>query len=62
MRFPVGFCKLTGGYAHHPDWEGPPGMKKLSIKMTPNTGTSQKAAAFSLGKAMSRAPIINGTR
>lgn len=60
MKWPSGFCKLIGGYDHHPDEAGPPGAKKLPIKTMENTGTSQKAAAFSFGNAMSGAPIIVG--
>ena len=38
----------------------PRGAKKLPINTTANSGTNQKAAAFSLGNAMSGAPIIVG--
>jgi hypothetical protein len=39
---------------------GPLGTKKLTISRMPNTGTSQKAAVLSRGKAMSGAPIMVG--
>jgi len=53
---------LTGGYDHQPDDAGPPGTKKLLSNTRANTGTSQKAAAFTLGKAISGAPIMVGIR
>ncbi|GAB1541101.1 hypothetical protein NUACC21_37710 [Scytonema sp. NUACC21] len=52
--------KLKGGYAVQPDCEPP--NKKLASTSNPAGGFNQKAIAFSLGKAISLAPIINGTR
>src|SRR5207249_668620 len=52
----------SGGYPYQPDFDAPPDAKKLRNITTPPKRKSQYDAALSRGKAMSRAPIINGTR
>ena len=58
-----GACSVESGtYDVHPARAAPPFAKKLSISTTPPSRKSQYESAFSRGNAMSRAPIISGTR
>src|SRR2546421_3073421 len=52
----------SGGSPYQPDFDAPPAAKKLRNIVTPPKRNSQYESAFSRGNAMSRAPIINGTR
>src|SRR5438874_11436903 len=52
----------SGGYPYQPDFDAPPAEKKLRNIVTPPKRNSQYESAFSRGNAMSRAPIISGTR
>ena len=58
-----GSCSVDSGtYAVQPAWAAPCRAKKLSRSTIPPSTNSQYDRAFSRGNAMSRAPIINGTR
>ena len=58
-----GMCSVEfGGYIVQPPRAGPSVARKLSISTTPPRKYSQYESAFSRGNAMSRAPIISGTR
>src|SRR5215467_9425502 len=66
---PNGPCTLSGGYDVQPESAAPVGNlpvgsgKKNPERISkPAGGTSQNDNALSFGKAMSRAPIINGTK
>src|SRR3954447_23743746 len=52
----------SGGELYHPALPAPPFAKKLSSIPHPPKKKNQYDAAFRRGNAMSRAPIINGTR
>src|SRR5262249_29255489 len=50
------------GELDHPALAAPPFAKKLRKRVRPPNRNSQYESAFSRGNAMSRAPIISGTR
>src|SRR5579871_3261395 len=60
--FPGEWLVDSGTYDVHPDLAAPPFAKKLSISTTPPSRKSQYDSAFRRGNAMSRAPIMSGTR
>ena len=55
-------CSDSGGYEVQPALAGPPLAKKDSSRTMPPKRKSQYESAFRRGNAMSRAPIISGTR
>ena len=58
-----GECSVeSGAYVVQPPRAAPPFAKKLRYSTTPPSTNSQYESAFSRGNAMSRAPIISGTR
>ena len=58
-----GECSVaSGAYDVQPALAAPPLAKKLRYSTTPPSTNSQYESAFSRGNAMSRAPIISGTR
>ena len=58
-----GECSVLSGDVRRPAAPaGPPFAKKLSHSTIPPNRNSQYESAFSRGNAMSRAPIISGTR
>ena len=52
----------SGGYDVQPDFAAPPSAKKESRSTIPPKRKSQYDIAFRRGNAMSRAPIMSGTR
>jgi hypothetical protein len=60
--------RASGAYAHHPTSGALPAPynplppRKLKYSSRPPNAVSQKLNALRRGKAMSRAPIISGTR
>src|SRR3954471_23173497 len=52
----------SGGEPYQPDLDAPPAARKLRNIVRPPKAKSQYESAFSRGNAMSRAPIISGTR
>ena len=62
VPFP-GECSVESGtYIVQPAWAAPPLAKKLAYSTIPPSRNSQYENAFRRGNAMSRAPIISGTR
>ncbi len=62
MPWPGEWSVESGAYAVQPADAGPPFAKKLRYMTTPPSRYSQYESAFRRGNAMSRAPIISGTR
>ena len=54
--------RTAAGTTSSPAFAGPPEAKKLMYSTIPPSRNSQYESAFSRGNAMSRAPIISGTR
>ena len=54
---------VSGGYSVQPAWALPPDWVRSPLYMvSPPSGISQKESALIRGNAMSRAPIISGTK
>ena len=57
----LGSVVELGGYPNQPPFGAPP-RNQLEYRNSPPRMKTQNEKAFSLGKATSRAPIINGIR
>ena len=53
---------VCGGYSVQPAPVGPPGTKKLAIKIATATKNIQKLNMLTYGKTISLAPTINGIK
>src|SRR5690606_38593955 len=54
-------CRESGGYIVQPDAGAPPGIRNVMRSSVVANGSSQNDQLFSLGSAISGAPIISGT-